>query len=166
MVHCTKQFIHKHGSTQSGGRAAGIWTSEFFWRFLHVCLLRSGEDLEDLVEQQLWGDSASAGAGEDGSSNDGGSSGSIGSLAAGAADDHGLAAWDVNMKALKTAAYDLGRLPNEVRQTISSGLLLSQLAHDTPAQTSPLGQALRHTPRTGLARVWLLQAACSIQPPC
>lgn len=122
--------------------------------------------MEDLVEQQLWGDAASAGAGEDGSSDGGSGSGSIGSLAAEAADDQGLDAWDINMKALKTAAYDLGRLPNEVRQTVSSELLLSQPTHNTLAQTSLLGQALKHAPRTGLARVCLLQAACSMWPPC
>jgi methylase of polypeptide subunit release factors len=85
---------------------------------LSPCVLHTGEDLEELVEQQLWGDAASASTDQDGDSNDGGSSGgvSIGSLAAGAADDKGLAAWDVNMKALKTAAYDLGRLPKEVRR--------------------------------------------------
>jgi hypothetical protein len=55
-----------------------------------------------MVDQQLWG-----------SDGDSGSSGS--NLAAGAADDRGIAAWELNMKSLKTAAYDLGRLPNEVR---------------------------------------------------
>lgn len=113
------------------------------------CVLRTGEDLEDLVEQQLWGDAASASAGEDGSSTDGGggSSGSIvSSLAARAADDKGLAAWDVNMKALKTVAYDLGRLPNEVRQTVSPGLLLLQPTHNTLTQTSLLEGLEARTP--------------------
>lgn len=72
---------------------------------LAVCVVSTaGEDLEDMVEQQLWG------------SDDGESSSSSGrsSLATGAADDQGMAAWELNMKALKTAAYDLGRLPNDV----------------------------------------------------
>lgn len=36
------------------------------------------------------------------------------SMLAGEADDKGMAAWELNFKAMKTAAYDLGRLPNEV----------------------------------------------------
>lgn len=43
------------------------------------------------------------------------SSGSSSGLLSGDADDKGLAAWELNIKSLKTAAYDLGRLPNEVR---------------------------------------------------
>lgn len=63
-----------------------------------------------MVEQQLW----DTGAPADQDSSSSGSNG-INSLVAEAADDKGLAAWELNMKALKTAAYDLGRLPNEVR---------------------------------------------------
>lgn len=73
----------------------------------------AGEDLEDMVEQQLW--ATSVPADQDGSNDDSSSGRSdISSLAAGAADDKGLAAWELNMKSLKTAAYDLGRLPSEV----------------------------------------------------
>jgi hypothetical protein len=72
----------------------------------------AGDDLEGFVEQQLWGDATNAEPDTNSSaaSRSGGSTG----LAAGAADDKGVATWEVNMRCLKTAAYDLGRLPNEV----------------------------------------------------
>jgi hypothetical protein len=71
-----------------------------------------------MVDQQLWG-----------SDSDSSSSGS--NLAAGAADDRGIAAWELNMKSLKTAAYDLRRLPNEVR-THACSMLFSGLSAETP----------------------------------
>jgi hypothetical protein len=76
----------------------------------------TGEDLEELVEQQLWGRSATRAAdGDDLDSSTGG-----GDVASGQEDDKGVAAWELNMKALKTAAYDLGRLPTEVSCDSSS----------------------------------------------
>jgi hypothetical protein len=71
----------------------------------------TGEDLEELVEQQLWGSSAARAA--DGDDLDSSSTGP-GVVTSGQQDDKGMAAWELNMKALKTAAYDLGRLPTEV----------------------------------------------------
>lgn len=71
------------------------------------------EDLDALVEQQLWGTGAAASAVDTGSGCGGSSEGQGGS--SGSDGGGGLAAWELNMKMLKTAARDLDKLPNEVR---------------------------------------------------
>lgn len=98
--------------------------------------------MEDMVEQQLWHDATHADP--DSSSSDAGGGSGSSSLAAGAADDRGIAAWELNMKSLKTAAYDLGRLSNEVRcyHTRTSGPRVQSA--DAPAK-SALHQSALHT---------------------
>lgn len=73
----------------------------------------SAQDLQELVDTQVWGSAASS------SKDDTDDSVSSAALAAEADDASCVAAWELNMKALKTAAYDLGRLPNEVSDMLA-----------------------------------------------
>jgi len=84
-----------------------------------LALGEAADDLEGLVEQQLWGSAdAEQGGGREHSS-----------MGSAEADDKGVAAWELNVKALKTAAYDLGRLPGEVGALLSSPALAGAVDH-------------------------------------